>query len=180
MALLKLLTAPNLELHKNAMPVDSFDSKIQEFAQDMVETMKYHDGIGLASIQVADDSRFEYKELGEGFRPQPSVIVVAVEDIYVAVNPQILEQSDEKQVFEEGCLSIPGPRAKVERSSKIKVKFQDVDGKFCEKEFEGLEATCWQHEIDHINGILFPQRINKMQQLLFWKKYGQGLHKFRA
>jgi peptide deformylase len=175
--ILKLLTAPDQDLLKSAYKVTVFDSKLKDFAQDLIESVKHYDGIGIASIQLADDDRFIDAEIEDStkFRKQPSVTIIATsEEIIVAVNPEVIKSSEEETPLEEGCLSIPGMKHEVIRPSKVTVQYQNINGDILTKEVDGLEAKCWQHEIDHLKGILYPSRIkNKAIQALFWKKYMQ-------
>jgi len=119
-------------------------------------------GIGLAAIQVGEPIRLLVIDLAkEGEEPAP----------HVFINPEILERSDERSVYEEGCLSIPDYYAEVERPASVRVKYLDRDGKEREIAAEGLLATCLQHEIDHLNGVLFIDHISKLKRDMVVKKF---------
>src|SRR5690606_38039670 len=119
-------------------------------------------GIGLAAIQVGQPLRMLVIDLAkEGEPPAPMVII----------NPEILDSSDERSVYEEGCLSIPDYYAEVERPAKVRVRHLDREGKQQEMEADGLLATCVQHEIDHLNGVLFIDHISKLKRDMVVKKF---------
>lgn len=121
----------------------------KEIVKQMFEIMFKENGLGLAAPQVGQTFRLFVMgpEIGEQF---------------VCFNPEILEESDEQELAEEGCLSFPGLYFKVKRPNKIKVRYQDRDGKTHEREFEGLWARCFLHELDHLNGIVFVDKIGKV------------------
>ena len=173
MSRLNVIIAPDKRLKQKAMKVEKFDENLKAFANDLVETMKAGDGCGIASIQVDDDKSFAYDSLIEGYRPQPRIIIVKIHDLIIAVNPEIIANTEEKACNPEGCLSIPNLRMDIERYTNISVKFQDLKGKEHIIECDGYESICFQHEIDHLNGILAPDRTPSMQQLLLWKKFDQ-------
>jgi peptide deformylase len=132
----------------------------------MFETMYAAPGIGLAAIQVAEPLRLITMDLAkkseEGeTRHEPRVFI----------NPEILTSSDEKSVYEEGCLSIPEYYEEVERPARVRVRFTDLDGKLHEEDAEGLFATCIQHEIDHLNGVLFIDYLSKLKRDRVQKKF---------
>lgn len=142
-------------LRKKCQPVDEITDEIKKLIEDMVDTMEANNGIGLAAPQVGKDHRIfvtlvpmvdETGEYGPG-------------QLRVFVNPEILEYSEEKTQITEGCLSIPTVHGEVIRPYRVKVKALDVDGQEFVGEYEGLEAHCVLHENDHINGVLFVDRI---------------------
>ncbi|TIR46244.1 MAG: peptide deformylase, partial [Mesorhizobium sp.] len=127
-----------------------------------LETMYDAPGIGLAAIQVGEPRRLLVIDLAkEGEPPAP----------HVFINPEILESSDERSVYEEGCLSIPDYYAEVERPAAVRVKYLDREGKLQEMQAEGLMATCLQHEIDHLNGVLFIDHISKLKRDMVVRKF---------
>jgi peptide deformylase len=119
-------------------------------------------GIGLAAIQVGEPLRMLVLDLAKEDEPKAPQIFV---------NPEIVEGSDERSIYEEGCLSIPDYYAEVERPAKVRVKYIDRDGKAQEVAAEGLLATCLQHEIDHLNGVLFIDHISKLKRDMVVKKF---------
>ncbi len=144
-------------LRKKAEPVEDFDKKLRKFVDDMIDIMYVEDGIGLAAPQI-------------GFSRQ--VVVVDASELVKGeyprafINPEIIEFSEETDVKEEGCLSIPGVHEEVVRSTRIKVKYQDEKGKEYTEEYTDWLARILQHEIDHLNGILFVDRISPIKRNL--------------
>jgi peptide deformylase len=169
---LKILKAPNSKLKQKARKVEIFDKNLSDFAKDLIETMGQD--AGLASIQVEDDNRFQYPDTVPGFRNQPSIIIVNVNELIVAINPEIIEKSERILEGPEGCLSVDNVFGKVPRYENIKVKYQDLNGNEHIKEFFGMESVCFQHEIDHLNGILYPDRMSPIKSALLWKKHAQA------
>src|SRR5512143_845619 len=158
MALREIIILPDKQLRLVSKPIEKVTSEIRKLADDMFETMYDAPGIGLAAIQVAQPVRLITMDLAkkneEGeTTPQPRVFI----------NPAILSSSEEMSVYEEGCLSIPEYYEEVERPAKVRVKYLDLEGKAGEVEATGLLATCLQHEIDHLNGILFIDHISKLK-----------------
>lgn len=153
MALLPILRYPDPRLHKTAAPVTEVDDRIRTLVRDMAETMYAAPGIGLAATQVDVHER---------------VIVIDVseegDDLLVLINPEIIWKSDEKQVFEEGCLSVPEIYDEVERAARIRVCALDEHGKEFELDAEGLLAVCIQHEIDHLDGKVFVEYLSRLKQ----------------
>src|SRR5690606_25277455 len=146
MSVKPLVILPDPVLRQLSKPVERFDDQLRKFAGDMFDTMYDAPGIGLAAIQVGEPIRM-------------LVIDLAKEDEEKAphtfINPEIVASSDEGRIYEEGCLSIPDYYAEVERPASVKVNYFDLDGKPQSMEADGLMATCLQHEIDHLNGVLF-------------------------
>ncbi len=153
MALLPILRYPDPRLHKIAKPVTTFDARLKQLAADMAETMYDAPGVGLAATQVDVHER---------------VIVIDVSDTHdqlrVLVNPEILWASDEKQVYDEGCLSVPGIYDGVERPARVRVKAFDTDGKPYEFDADGLLAVCVQHEMDHLMGKVFVEYLSPLKR----------------
>jgi len=162
MAVRDILKLPDKRLRLVSEPVKKIDAGIRALVDDMFETMYAAPGIGLAGIQVGVDKRVVVMDLSkkdDTHKPQ------------VFINPEITWVSKEKSTHEEGCLSIPEYYEEVERPSEVKIKFLDLDGKTHEISAEGLFATCIQHEIDHINGVLFIDHISKLKRDRVIKKF---------
>jgi peptide deformylase len=153
MSLLTILRYPDPRLHKIAKPVTVFDARLKQLAADMAETMYEAPGVGLAASQVDVHEQ---------------VIVIDVSDtrseLRVLVNPEITWASPEKQVYDEGCLSVPGIYDGVERHARIKARALDTDGKPYEIEAEGLLAVCIQHEMDHLKGKVFVEYLSPLKR----------------
>jgi peptide deformylase len=166
MALRDIIILPDTQLRLVSKPIEKVTPEIRQLADDMFQTMYDAPGIGLAAIQVAQPLRLITMDLAkrdeEGeTKPQPRVFI----------NPEIIGQSDELSVYEEGCLSIPEYYEEVERPAKVRVRFMDIDGKVHEEDAEGLYATCIQHEIDHLNGVLFIDYLSKLKRDRVMKKF---------
>lgn len=170
MTIKPLVLLPDPVLRKKSDPLERVDDEIRALADDMLETMYDAPGIGLAAIQI-------------GIPRRMLVIDCAKEDEekapMVFINPEIVERSDERAVYEEGCLSIPDYYAEVERPAEVTVEFTDRDGKAQQVRADGLLATCLQHEIDHLNGVLFIDHISKLKRDMVVKKFTK-LAKARA
>ena len=161
MALLKIRHYPDPVLKKVATPVTEFDETLRQLANDMAETMYAAPGVGLAAPQVGISKRL-------------TVIDCSARDedaqLLVMVNPEIIDQEGEA-CEEEGCLSVPEYYAKVNRSAKVSVRFQDLDEHTHTIEAEGLTAIACQHEIDHLDGILFVDHLSPLKRSMFRKKW---------
>ena len=153
MALLPILTYPDPRLHTVAKPVQAVDARIRALIADMLETMYDANGIGLAATQVDVHERLIVIDVSEE-RNQPLVLV----------NPEITWASDEKQVGDEGCLSVPGIYDGVERSRAVRVRAIDGEGQSREVEAEGLLAVCIQHEMDHLLGKVFVEYLSPLKR----------------
>ena len=162
MTIKPIILLPDAVLRKPSEPVERFDDELAKFAADMTETMYDAPGIGLAAVQV-------------GVLRQMLVVDVSKDEDNqnpeVFINPEIVDESDERSVYEEGCLSIPDYYAEVERPAAIKVKYLDLSGKEQFIEADGLMATCLQHEIDHLNGVLFIDYLSKLKKNMVIKKF---------
>src|SRR4029078_3205407 len=159
MALREIIILPDKQLRLVSKPVEKVTTEIRKLADDMFETMYDAPGIGLAAIQVAQPLRLITMDLAKKSEdgetnPQPRVFI----------NPEIISSSEELSVYEEGCLSIPEYYEKVERPPQVRIRFTDLDGKLHEEDADGLFATCIQHEIDHLNGVLFVGYLSTMQR----------------
>jgi len=162
MTIKPLIILPDPVLRQVSTPVERVDEDAKKFAGDLLETMYDAPGIGLAAIQVGEPRRMLVIDLakeGEAKAPQ------------IFINPEIVWRSDERSVYEEGCLSIPDYYAEVERPARVKVKYVDLDGEEREVEADGLLATCLQHEIDHLNGVLFIDHISKLKRDMVMRKF---------
>jgi peptide deformylase len=171
MALRDIIILPDKRLRSVSKPVVGIDRVIRTLVDDMFETMYKAPGIGLAAIQVAVPARLVVMDLSkreEKFEPQ------------VFINPEITWKSDEISSYEEGCLSIPDIHEDVERPARVKVRFLDIDGKPQETDADGLFATCIQHEIDHLNGVLFIDHISKLKRDRIIKKFGKAAKREQA
>ena len=161
MALRQILTEPNEILRKKSLPVDSVDKDLQILMDDMLETMYAAPGIGLAAIQVGIPKR---------------VIVLDIEQKegnkkpLFFVNPEIIQKSKNLSTYEEGCLSVPGQFAEIDRPDKCHLKYLDYYGEKKEINAEGMLATCIQHEMDHLEGILFIDYLSKLKKTMIIKK----------
>lgn len=153
MALLPILRYPDPRLHKIAKPVTSFDERLKKLVADMAETMYEAPGVGLAATQIDVHER---------------VIVIDVSETHdqlrVLINPEIVWASEETQVYDEGCLSVPGIYDGVERPARVRVKALDVDGKPQEFDADGLLAVCVQHEMDHLVGKVFVEYLSPLKR----------------
>lgn len=162
MSIKPLIILPDPVLRQLSRPVERVDAPLRRLADDMLETMYDAPGIGLAAIQIGEPLRMLVIDLAkEGETPAP----------HVFINPEILESADARSVYEEGCLSIPDYYAEVERPAAVRVKYLDREGKQQEIMAEGLMATCLQHEIDHLNGVLFIDHISKLKRDMVVRKF---------
>jgi peptide deformylase len=161
MALLPILTAPDPRLKKKSLPVEAVDDGVRQLMDDMLETMYDAPGIGLAAPQI-------------GVLKRVIVLDIEREDtktgpLFMA-NPEIIDASDEDVSYEEGCLSVPEHYSDVVRPAKVTVRYLDRDNKVQELAAEGLLATCLQHEIDHLDGILFIDHISALKRNMILRK----------
>lgn len=160
MALLRIRHYPDTVLAQRSQPVVAFDDALRALADDMVETMYAAPGVGLAAPQVGVLKRLVVIDCGKEDESQ----------LIVAVNPEIFAREGES-FEEEGCLSVPGYYASIKRSASVRVRYQDLHGKTLEHEADGLLAVCFQHEIDHLEGKLFVDRMSSLKKGMFRKKY---------
>lgn len=156
MAIREIVTHPNNILRRKALKVEKFDKELQQLIEDMIETMRAEPGVGLAAPQVAVPLRLIVVEYGEDENPD------SPPKLYVMANPEITRVSAETEVGVEGCLSIPGYVGEVERAAEIVVRGQNRYGKPMKVKAKGWLARIFQHEIDHLNGILFIDRTDKV------------------
>ena len=161
MTLKKILTEPNEILREKSKIVDKVDDDLQKLMDDMLETMYAAPGIGLAAIQVGVPKRVIVLDIASKDEPRNPMCFV---------NPEIIEKSNTNSIYEEGCLSVPGQFAEIERPNKCYIKYLDYYGKPKEIKAEGMLATCIQHEIDHLEGILFIDYLSKLKKSMIIKK----------
>ncbi len=162
MSIKPLVILPDPLLRQVSKPVERFDADLVRFATDMLDTMYDAPGIGLAAIQVGQPLRMLVIDLSKEDEPRAPQIFI---------NPQVLASSDNRNVYEEGCLSIPDYYAEVERPAEVRIAYLDLDGKQQEVAADGLLATCLQHEIDHLNGVLFIDHISRLKREMVMKKF---------
>ena len=153
MSLLPILRYPDPRLHKVAKPVTAFDNRLKKLVADMADTMYDAPGVGLAASQVDVHEQLIVIDTSETH-----------DDLRVFINPEITWVSPEKQVYDEGCLSVPGIYDGVERPARVKVRALDLDGKSFELEADGLLAVCIQHEMDHLKGKVFVEYLSPLKR----------------
>ena len=166
MAIRPIVEVPDPLLRQKSTPVEKVDDEIRALIADMFETMYAAPGIGLAAIQVGVPKRLLVidlqEEQGEDGKP--------VREPRVFINPEILESSEELQVYSEGCLSVPDQYADVERPAVVHARWMDEHGNRHEERLEGLLATCLQHEMDHLEGVLFIDHLSRLKREMILKK----------
>ncbi len=167
MALREILILPDKRLRLVSDPVKTIDREIKTLVADMFETMYEAPGIGLAAIQVGVPRRVVTMDLAKKEEEEEE----EKKEPRVFINPEILWKSEEKAIYEEGCLSIPEFYEEVERPTQVRVKYLDLEGREQELEASGLLATCLQHEIDHLNGVLFIDHISRLKRERVVKKF---------
>ncbi|HEY8603631.1 peptide deformylase [Tsuneonella suprasediminis] len=186
MAIREILEVPDPRLKTVSTPVTQFDDELRELVSDMFETMYDAPGIGLAAIQVGVPLRVLVIDLQPEDPDAPPVECdhdghkhthpATKKEPRVFINPEILEPADELATYQEGCLSVPDIYADVDRPATCRVRYQDLDGETHEEDMEGLMATCIQHEMDHLEGILFIDHLSRLKRNMALKK----LQKLRA
>jgi peptide deformylase len=162
MTIRPILTLPDPILRKKAKPIERVDEELRRLADDMLLTMYDAPGIGLAAPQIGLSRRLIVMDPAKEDQPKTPIVMV---------NPKILERSEEMRVHEEGCLSIPDFTAEIERPAKTRVGFIDREGKALEMELEGIWSTLVQHEIDHLNGVLFIDYLSRLKRDMVVKKF---------
>jgi peptide deformylase len=166
MAIRDIIILPDKQLRLVSKPVDVVTTEVRKLADDMFETMYDAPGIGLAAIQIAVPLRLITMDLAKRDDDETSVARPRV-----FINPEIIASSNDLSVYEEGCLSIPDYYEEVERPAKVRIRYLDLDGKTQEEDADGLFATCIQHEIDHLNGVLFVDYLSKLKRDRVMKKF---------
>ena len=157
----KILTEPDPILRKKCEPLEKVDAHTKKLMDDMLETMYAAPGIGLAAIQIGILKRLVVIDISKEEEKKKPIFLI---------NPEIINQSKNTSVYEEGCLSLPGQFAEIERPAECTLKYIDYSGKEKELKAEGLLATCIQHEVDHLNGILFIDYLSKLKKDMIIKK----------
>ncbi len=165
MALREIIVIPDTRLKLVSEPVAGVDAAVRRLADDMLETMYEAPGIGLAAIQIAVPKRIVTIDLARKEEPKQPIVLI---------NPEITWTSEEFSVYEEGCLSIPEYYEEVERPAKCRVRYLDLDGKVQELDCDGLLATCVQHELDHLNGVLFIDHLSRLKRERVMKKFSKA------
>jgi peptide deformylase len=162
MAKREILVLPDARLRQVADPIEKIDASIKALAKDMLDTMYDAPGIGLAAPQIGEMKRIVVMDLAkEGEKPDPIVMI----------NPEILKYSEDTVTSEEGCLSIPEIYYEVERPADITVKYTDLDGKTVEKDATDRLAVCIQHELDHLDGVLYIDYLSRLKRDRVLKKF---------
>ncbi len=162
MSIRPLVILPDPLLRQVSTPVERVDDQLRRLADDMLETMYDAPGIGLAAIQIGEPIRMLVIDLAKDDQPK---------EPHVFLNPEILAQGDGTNVHEEGCLSIPDYYAEVERPDAVTVRYLGLDSEQHEMQAEGLMATCLQHEIDHLNGVLFIDHISRLKRDMVVRRF---------
>lgn len=164
MAKLPIVYFPDPVLRKTAEPFESAGDETRRLAEDMIETMQSVNGLGLAAPQIGLSRRLFVMNAYDG-EEEDGV------EMRGLINPEILEKAEEMRVYEEGCLSIPGISAEVERPSSVLIRYIDLDGEPREEWFHGRPATIAQHELDHLNGVLFIDHLSRLKRDFLIRKY---------
>ena len=161
MALRQILIEPNKILREKSLPVEKVNEDLQKLMNDMSETMYAAPGIGLAAIQVGVPKRVIVLDIAQKEGHKNPMFFI---------NPEIIEKSENNSIYEEGCLSVPGQFAEISRPDKCYIKYLDYYGQKKEMKAEGMFATCIQHEMDHLEGILFIDYLSKLKKSMIIKK----------
>ncbi len=165
MAVREIVMLPDPILKTASTPVDEVNDDVRVLLNDMLETMYIAPGIGLAAVQIGIAKRLAVVDVAKDEEPHDPICLV---------NPEIVWSSEETVEYEEGCLSIPEVFGDVTRSAEIKVRYLDRDGKACERHCHGLLATCIQHEIDHLDGVLFIDYLSRLTRDRVVKKFAKA------
>ena len=186
MALREILEVPDPRLKQISAPVTAFDDDLRTLVADMFETMYAAPGIGLAAVQVGVPLRVLVIDLQpEDEDAEPEACTAShghgggghshshqplKKEPMVFINPEILDPSEDHSIYSEGCLSVPEIYADVERPARIRARWQDLDGKVHEEAIDGMLATCLQHEMDHLEGVLFIDHLSRLKRQMVLKK----------
>jgi len=179
MALLPIVEVPDPRLRQISTPLESVDDEVRSLVADMFETMYAAPGIGLAAIQVGVPKRILVIDLQEPADPEDPESK-PVRDPRVFINPEIVEHSDRDVPYTEGCLSVPDQYAEVDRPDRIRARWLDLDGQVQEQAIEGLLATCLQHEMDHLDGILFIDHLSRLKREMILKRLAKQRKELKA
>ena len=163
MSLIPIVLIPDSRLRQESVPVSGVDSSIRKLMDDMLETMYDAPGIGLAAIQIGEPIRVIVMDLQERPDDLPEDAPAPKQPRYF-VNPEILWASDELSTYDEGCLSVPEVYDEVKRPARVRLKYLNYQGEEVIEECDGLYATCIQHEMDHLNGVLFIDHLSKLKR----------------
>ena len=178
MAIRTILEVPDPRLREISRPVTTVDADVRALVADMFETMYEAPGIGLAAIQVGVPSRILVIDLQEPESEEEGAPVVR--DPRVFINPEIVSHADEEQPYTEGCLSVPDQYAEVDRPVSIRAKWLDLDGVAHDERIEGLLAVCLQHEMDHLEGILFIDHLSRLKRDMILRKLAKQRKELKA
>ncbi|WP_370931535.1 peptide deformylase [Bartonella sp. DGB1] len=163
MAIKPIIVLPDPILKRISTPVEKVDQQILTLADDMLHTMYSAQGIGLAAVQIGVLQRVIVVDIGDNQNPDPRIFI----------NPTVIHSSDTRSIYNEGCLSIPNVTAEVERPAQIKLSYINTKGQKVECDVDGLLATCIQHEIDHLDGLLFVDHLSKMKKNMVIKRFNK-------
>jgi peptide deformylase len=167
MAILPILEVPDPRLRRISTPVEAVTDEIRTLIADMFETMYHAPGIGLAAAQVDVPIRLLVMDLGDGPEDEDGK---GTRNPRVFINPEILDPSGDLNVYNEGCLSVPDQYADVERPATVQVRWLDENGVAHDERLDGLTATCLQHEMDHLNGVLFIDHLSRLKRDMVLRK----------
>ncbi|WP_332692251.1 peptide deformylase [Bosea sp. (in: a-proteobacteria)] len=176
MAIRPLVILPDSQLRLVSAPVATITPEIRKLADDMLETMYDAPGIGLAAIQIGEPVRLVTLDVSKKSEEDEETPRAPM----VFVNPEVTWSSEETNVYEEGCLSIPEYYEEVERPARVKVRYMDLDGATKEIEADGILATCLQHEIDHLNGVLFIDYLSRLKRERVTKRFAKAARRESA
>ncbi|WP_243374252.1 peptide deformylase [Microvirga solisilvae] len=155
MTIRPLVIIPDSKLRLVSEPIKEITKDIRQLADDMLETMYDAPGVGLAAIQIGEPIRMVTMDVSKSEDERQPLVLI---------NPEIIWASEEKRVYEEGCLSIPEYYEEVERPDRVRFRYMNINGEMIEQDADGLMATCVQHEIDHLNGVLFIDYLSKLKR----------------
>ncbi|WP_298951810.1 peptide deformylase [uncultured Methylobacterium sp.] len=165
MTIRPLVILPDARLRATSEPVGTITGEVKKLAADMLETMYDAPGVGLAAIQIGEPTRIVTVDTSKDENARNPLVLI---------DPEIVWTSEETRGYEEGCLSIPEYYAEVIRPDRVRVRFRTLDNEVVEQEADGLLATCLQHEIDHLNGVLFIDHLSKLKRDRVVKKFAKA------
>jgi peptide deformylase len=177
MAILPILEVPDPRLRRISTPVDAVTDETRRLIADMFETMYHAPGIGLAAAQVDVPIRLLVMDLSDGPEDEDGK---GTRNPRVFINPEIMDPSDDHSVYNEGCLSVPDQYADVERPATVRVRWLDENGVAHDERLDGLTATCLQHEMDHLNGVLFIDHLSRLKRDMVLKKLEKARREKKA